>query len=105
MTGEALKEAYLRWNDERPYLQRSELRKCRESAEETPICSTGCIERRFGCEDESREYAKCVPMEDCDAQQLVTIIVICALIGAAILIGGLLLIYHKCKQRAKSQAR
>ena len=49
--------------------------------DESPVCSTGCVEYRLGCLRDSRNYAECVPLEECERRALVGII-LGSIIGA-----------------------
>ena len=52
--------------------------------DESPVCSTGCVEYRLGCLRDSRNYAECIPLEECQKSHLISII-FSSIVGAVFL--------------------
>ena len=50
------------------------------------MCQSGCIEHRLGCIIESRNFIECVDMGECEARDMMLIIIACACVGVVLLI-------------------
>ena len=67
------------------------------------MCSTNCVEHRLGCLIDSRNYAECIPLEECEARKTLNIVIVCVVVGLIIIIAVGCFVRHKCKHRSNDE--